>query len=81
MLCKLKNENLRKSVLSILPHTFDSASYRIVTKSNSSNDISDCLLKDLTFKYLNETLKHRLYYDLTLHVWSLFSSNNICCLV
>jgi len=30
-------------------------------------------LKDLTFKYLNETLKQRLYYDL---IWSLFSSNN-----
>jgi len=77
---KVKNENLRKSVLSN-SSPYDSASYRIVTKSNSSNGISDCLLKDLTFKYLNETLKHRLYYDLTLHVWSLFSSNNISCLV
>jgi len=65
----------------ILLHTFDSASYHIVTESNSSNGISDCLLKDLTFKYLNETLKRRFYYDLTLHIWSLFSSNSISCLV
>jgi len=59
MLCKVKNVNLMSQ---ILPHTFDSASYRVVTKSSSSNGISDCLLKDLTFKYLNETLNHRLYY-------------------
>jgi len=81
MLCKVKTKIFVNLFSQILPHTFDSAGYRVVTKSTSSNDISDYLLKDLTFKYLNETLKHRLYYDLMLHVWSLFSNNNISCLV
>jgi len=81
MLCKVKKDIVVNLFSQFLPGSFDSASDRVITKNVSSNGIFDCLLKDLTFKYLNETLKHRLCYDLILHVWSLFSGNNISCFV